>query len=33
LLLSATTAAGSVKWKCKIGSNLQARYVPAECRN
>ena len=33
LLLSATTAAGSVKWKCKIGANLDARYVPAECRN
>jgi type IV pilus assembly protein PilA len=32
LKLSATTAAGSVKWRCKIGSGIQPRYVPSECR-
>jgi type IV pilus assembly protein PilA len=32
LQLSATTAAGSVKWRCKIGSGIQPRYVPSECR-
>ena len=32
VVLSATTAAGSVKWRCRVGANLDARYVPAECR-
>ena len=33
LILSATTTAGSVKWTCKKGSNLQDKYLPAECRH
>ena len=33
LLLSATTSAGAVKWKCKKGTGIQDKYVPAECRN
>jgi type IV pilus assembly protein PilA len=36
LSLSATTAAGSVKWKCKTGvtgTAVEARYLPSECRN
>lgn len=33
LLLSATTAAGSVKWKCKKGANITDKYLPSECRN
>ncbi len=33
LLLSASTAAGSVKWKCKKGANITDKYLPAECRN
>ena len=33
LLLSASTTAGAVKWKCKIsGTTMQTRYVPSECR-
>ena len=31
LLLSATTAAGSVKWRCKVGT-VDVKYVPSECR-
>ena len=31
LLLSATTAAGSVKWRCKSGT-VEAKYLPSECR-
>ncbi len=31
LLLSASTTAGSVKWKCKLGT-VDVKYVPAECR-
>jgi type IV pilus assembly protein PilA len=33
LLLSATTSAGSVKWKCKKGANISDKYLPSECRN
>jgi type IV pilus assembly protein PilA len=33
LLLSATTAAGSVKWKCRKGANIADKYLPSECRN
>ncbi|MBP3984526.1 pilin [Pseudoxanthomonas helianthi] len=33
LLLSASTAAGSVKWKCKKGANITDKYLPSECRN
>jgi type IV pilus assembly protein PilA len=33
LLLSASTAAGSVKWKCKKGANIDDKYLPSECRN
>ena len=32
LILSASTTAGAVKWKCKLGS-VDTKYVPAECRN
>ena len=32
LQLSATTATGSVKWKCKANT-VDTRYVPSECRN
>jgi type IV pilus assembly protein PilA len=31
LLLSPTTDAGSVKWRCK-STNVQPRYLPSECR-
>lgn len=31
LVLSATTAAGSVKWRCR-SANLPAKYLPSECR-
>ena len=31
LLLSPSTAAGSVKWKCK-STTVVARYLPSECR-
>lgn len=30
-VLSATTNAGGVRWKCKTG-NLEAKYLPSECR-
>jgi type IV pilus assembly protein PilA len=33
ILLSATTAAGSVKWKCKKGAAISDKYLPSECRN
>jgi type IV pilus assembly protein PilA len=33
LLLSPTTHAGSIAWKCKTGSPaIPARYLPSECR-
>ena len=33
LLLSATTQAGSVRWRCKTGAPaISPRYLPAECR-
>jgi type IV pilus assembly protein PilA len=32
LQLSATTAAGSVKWRCKALSGIDDRYLPSECR-
>jgi type IV pilus assembly protein PilA len=35
LSLSAYTAAGSVKWRCKTGMTgtaVESRYLPAECR-
>lgn len=33
LILSATTQAGSVKWRCKTGIPVvQSRFLPAECR-
>jgi type IV pilus assembly protein PilA len=33
LELSATTATGSIKWRCKTGAPaVQARYLPSECR-
>jgi len=31
LLLSATTTAGSVHWRCKVGT-VDTKYVPSECR-
>ncbi|WP_325064774.1 pilin [Cognatiluteimonas profundi] len=31
LLLSATTQAGSIKWKCK-SANISSKYLPSECR-
>jgi type IV pilus assembly protein PilA len=31
ILLSASTAAGSVKWKCK-STTVEERYLPSECR-
>jgi type IV pilus assembly protein PilA len=31
LLLSPTTDAGSVKWRCK-STTVQPRYLPSECR-
>lgn len=33
LLLSASTTAGAVQWKCKKGTGIQDKYVPSECRN
>jgi type IV pilus assembly protein PilA len=33
LQLSATTAAGSVKWKCKAKSGIADRYLPSNCRS
>jgi type IV pilus assembly protein PilA len=32
LQLSATTAAGSIKWDCHAKSGLADRYLPSECR-
>jgi type IV pilus assembly protein PilA len=32
LLLSPSTTAGSVKWKCKLGT-VDAKYVPSNCRS
>jgi type IV pilus assembly protein PilA len=33
LVLSATTQAGSVRWRCKTGAPVVSpRYLPAECR-
>jgi type IV pilus assembly protein PilA len=34
LLLSGSTAAGSVKWRCKTGggSPVDIKYLPSECR-
>ena len=32
LLLSPTSGAGGVQWKCKAGSNLQASWLPSNCR-
>ena len=31
LLLSGTTSAGAVKWRCKVGT-VDVKYVPSECR-
>ena len=31
LLLSPTTATGSIKWKCK-STTIDSRYLPSECR-
>ena len=33
LILSASTTAGAVQWKCKKGTGIQDKYLPAECRN
>ena len=36
LLLSPTTAAGSIKWRCKPGAaaaGVDPRYLPSECRS
>lgn len=33
LQLSASTTAGAVQWKCKKGTGITDKYVPAECRN
>ncbi|MBF6025863.1 pilin [Lysobacter niastensis] len=33
LILSASTTAGSVRWKCKKGTGIQDKYLPSECRN
>lgn len=30
-VLSATTSAGGVKWKCKTGT-IETKYLPSECR-
>ena len=32
LTFSPTTHAGSMSWTCKIGSGLQAKWVPSSCR-
>jgi type IV pilus assembly protein PilA len=32
LLLSPSTTAGSVKWKCKLGT-VDTKYVPSNCRS
>lgn len=32
VLLSPTTSAGSVIWKCKGGTGLDPKYLPASCR-
>ena len=32
LLLSPTTGAGGVQWRCKAGSNMEAAWLPANCR-
>lgn len=32
LLLSPTSGAGGVQWKCKAGSNLDAKWLPSVCR-
>ena len=32
LLLSPTAGAGGVQWKCKAGSDLQASWLPSNCR-
>ena len=32
LLLSPSTAAGSISWKCKKGAVIVDRYLPSECR-
>jgi len=33
LLLSASTHAGSIVWKCKKGTGVADKYLPSECRN
>ena len=32
LVLSPTTKAGAVDWKCKAGTGMQAKYLPSSCR-
>lgn len=32
LVLSPTTGAGGVQWRCKAGSNMNAAWLPANCR-
>jgi len=32
LLLTPTTGAGSITWKCTIGQNIDTKYVPSNCR-
>lgn len=32
LQLSPTSGAGGVQWKCKAGSNMEAAWLPANCR-
>lgn len=32
LQFSANTSAGSLEWNCQPGSNLETKYLPADCR-
>ena len=32
VILSPTTKAGSVVWKCKGGANIDPKYLPSSCR-
>jgi type IV pilus assembly protein PilA len=32
LILSPTTSAGSMKWSCKAGTSMPAKYLPSSCR-
>lgn len=32
LEVSAVTSSGSVRWNCKLGTGMEAKFVPASCR-